>query len=226
MIAENHYDPYDGLLLVGPALSERFFQMAKLQLNHKPMVPILYLTTQDEVEPVQTYLEKLDKNGVIPAFWIVKRLGHLNVSSDEELFAFRALVDYADNKRIPMKKDIVLLSDYTASTAVFKDGGAYTKVAEIQKEGNIDTEFIVSDVERLGIKRGGKFTVTFGGNAYRVHLGLVYSDVPKGEWIAFFRSDGKLRIARNYESAVKLLGCAVGDMVLISLEDPSASFHP
>ena len=37
----------------------------------------------------------------------------------------------------------------------------------------------------------------------------------KGEWIAFFKEDGLLKIARNLENAAKVLGCNKGDQVFI-----------
>jgi len=216
LIAENHFDKYTGLLLIDPALSDRIVNAYKLKLVYKPMIPILFLCNKDEIAASQAYLDKLEQNAVMPAFWIVKRDGHVNVNDEEELLAFRALVDYANQKPIAMKKELLIIPQDKLSVALFKDGGAYSKVIRIHPNyGNIDTELVPSDIEKLGIKKGDTFIVKFGEKAFNVYLGITFGDVPKGEWIAFFKEDGLLKIARNHDSAVKLLNCKEGDMVFV-----------
>ena len=73
-----------------------------------------------------------------------------------------------------------------------------------------------ADFQKLNIKKGDRFTVQFGDKKARVLLGTTFGDVPKGEWIAFFKEDGLLKIARNFDIAVKILGCKEGDMVFIT----------
>lgn len=93
---------------------------------------------------------------------------------------------------------------------------ASCRVIAINPEwGNIDTAFVYPDLERLGISKGTVFTVQFEGKSFRVMMGNIYDDVPKGEWVAFITAEGFLRIARNLDSAAKLLGCKPGDNIII-----------
>ena len=210
LISEKYPEKYEGILAVCPAIGSLF------EVNYKPMVPMVFLSNQNEVATVEKYLAKLDKNAVAPGFWIVKRDGHCIVSADEELLAFRAAVDHSDKKPIEMRKDFLIGQVDMPSAALFKDGGAYSKVTRLHPSyGNLDTEFVQADVKKMGIKKGDKFAVRYGNNEYKMLLGITYSDVPKGEWIAFFTADGFLKIARNLASASELLGCKEGDKIFI-----------
>ena len=209
-IAEKFNKDYDGALCVDPAIRE------KLNFTHQPMIPVLFLSNQNEADQVKGYLDKLDKAAVPPAFWIVKRDGHLNVNAHEHLAAFTALVNLVEGKAIAMKKDIRIIPQDNPSKAIFKNNGVYSKVLRVHpKYGNLDTEIIPADFDRLGIKKGDTFTVQFGNHKAEVLLGTTFGDVPKGQWIAFFKEDGLLKIARNFDSAVKVLKCNKGDRVFI-----------
>ena len=130
----------------------------------------------------------------------------MNINPLEHLEAFTALVDYAAGKSIAMSKDILIIPQDKPSVVVFKDNGLYSRITRVHpKYGNLDTQVIPGDFQKLNIKKGDRFTVKFGDK-----------DVPKGEWIAFFKEDGLLKIARNFDSAVKILGCKEGDMVFIA----------
>lgn len=210
-LAESYHQDYAGALCIDPAIREQ------LNFTRKPMIPVLFLSNQNEADQVKGYLDKLDKEAVSPAWWIVKRDGHLNVNPLEHLEAFTALVDYADGKSIAMTKDILIIPQDKPSVALFKNGGIYSRITRVHpKFGNLDTEVIPADFQKLDIKKGDTFTVQFGDKKARVLLGTTFGDVPKGEWIAFFKEDGLLKIARNFDSAVKVLGCKEGDMVFIS----------
>ena len=210
MISEKYPEKYDGILAVCPVLGLLF------EVNNKPMIPIVFLSNQDEVATVKKYLANLDKSAVTPGFWVVKRDGHCIKSADEELLAFRATVDHSEKKPIEMRKDILMGQADRPSVALFKDGGAYSTITRLHPSyGNLDTEFVPADVKRMGIEKGDKFTVRYGNNEYKVPLESTYSDVSKGEWVAFFTVDGYLKIARYYANAAELLGCKEGDMILI-----------
>jgi len=210
-LAERYHQDYAGALCIDPAIREQ------LNFTHKPMIPILFLSNLNEADQVKGYVNKLDKDAVTPAWWIVKRSGHLNVNPLEHLEAFTALVDYADGKTIAMTKDILIIPQDKPSVAVFKDNGIYSRITRVHpKYGNLDTQIIPADFQKLNIKKGDRFTVQFGDKKARVLLGTTFGDVPKGEWIAFFKEDGLLKIARNFDSAVKILGCKEGDMVFIA----------
>jgi hypothetical protein len=106
---------------------------------------------------------------------------------------------------------------HVASTATFADGRAYASVLSLSEEfGNIYTAFVDSDLERLGISRGDYFTFGRDDKTFRVLLGKTYSDVPRGQWVAFFEDDASLKVARNLENAAATAGCAAGDTVFIA----------
>lgn len=102
--------------------------------------------------------------------------------------------------------------------AIHDSSSGTGRVIAINPEwGNIDTDFMYPDLERLGIRKGAIFTVQFKDKSFRVMMATTYDDVQQGEWVAFITPDGFLRIARNVESAVKLLGCKQGDRIIIKL---------
>ncbi len=101
------------------------------------------------------------------------------------------------------------------SVAEMKDGGAYGKVLSISSEfGNINTEFIDSDLKALGIEPESYFRMKYNKFSVKVFFGKNYSDVPNGDWVALWR-DRRLRIARNSENAAQTLGCQEGDKLFI-----------
>ena len=81
--------------------------------------------------------------------------------------------------------------------------------------GNVDTSFSTGDLATLGVKRGDTFQVGFAGKRFDVYLGDTYSDVPKGDWVAFITAKGKLRIARNLDDAATALGVKKGDTITL-----------
>jgi hypothetical protein len=210
-LSERHHQDYAGALCIDPAIREQ------LNFTHKPMIPILFLSNLNEVDQIKGYVDKLAKDAVMPAHWVVKRTGHLNINPGEHLEAFTSLVDYTAGKSITMTKHILIIPQDKPSRAVFKDNGLFSKVTRVHpKYGNLDTQIIPADFQKLNIKKGNRFTVQFGDKKVWVLLGTTFGDVPKGEWIAFFKEDGLLKIARNFDSAVKILGCKEGDMVFIA----------
>ncbi|MBA3031231.1 MAG: hypothetical protein FP816_20785 [Desulfobacteraceae bacterium] len=210
-LCEKHSAEYAGALIIDPAIRE------ELGFSLKPMIPILFLSNQKEADAVKGYAADLKMDAVKPAHWVVKRDGHLNVNAEEELAAFKALVEYAGGKDIAMEQSLLIIPKDKPSLAVFADGGAYTKITRVHpKYGNLDTEFTPGDAAGIGLEKGKPFTVIFAEKKYKVLLGTSFGDVSKGEWIAFFQQDGLLKIARNFESAAALLGCKDGDILLIT----------
>lgn len=82
--------------------------------------------------------------------------------------------------------------------------------------GNIDTDIKPESLAPLGIKEGDSVTLTFGDKKFDVYIGESYSDVPKGDWVAFITtSNGTLRIARNLDNAARSLGVKEGDTITL-----------
>lgn len=207
-MAETHGQEYDGAVAVGAALGV----LGPID-KFDPKMPVLYLTNQSETTGPRSYVDKAASATVKPAFWLVKRDGHCNTTGEEELAALRALIAYKNTGKIAFDRDGTIIPKPPASVARFEDNRAF---ARVKKRGNILTEFVAADLERLGIKKGDMFRVSFGDKTVTVLLGTTYSDVPKGEWIAFVQAEGLLKIARNWEDAAGTLGCKEGDELCIS----------
>jgi len=104
-----------------------------------------------------------------------------------------------------------------ASVAEFRDGGGYGRIIEVEASfGNLQTSFVESDMSGLGIAAGASFSLRFGDTVYDVLFGKDFSDVSRGEWVAFVAPDGTLTIARNFASAHDACECSAGDMVFIA----------
>lgn len=209
-IAETRADKYDGAVAVGAALS-----IESASYTFDPKMPILFLTNQSETSDVKAYISKAARSTVKPAFWLVKRDGHCATTEKEDISAFRALVAYRNTGKIEFEKDGTIVPKPPSSVARLKDGMAFAKVKHDHSYVNLQTEFVADDLEKLGIKKHGKFQVSFGEKSFIVLYGTTYNDVPQGEWIAFINADGYLKIARNYESSAKALGCKENDTICI-----------
>lgn len=90
-----------------------------------------------------------------------------------------------------------------------------TVVAIDDEYGNIETDLGPAAIEELGLSMGDTFPVGAGDNEVKVYLGSTYSDVPRGDWVAFITSGGNLQIARNFENAAATLDVKVGDTITL-----------
>jgi S-adenosylmethionine hydrolase len=91
-----------------------------------------------------------------------------------------------------------------------------TIIAITSEYGNVTTDITADALAKEGIEHGGKFQLRYDGKTYEVTLATTYSDVEKGEWVAFIIEEiGSLRLARNLENAATTLDCAEGDTVSI-----------
>lgn len=82
--------------------------------------------------------------------------------------------------------------------------------------GNIYTNFVPSDLERIGINLGDTFTVTHKAQSHPITYAKAYSDVPYEAWVAFIDSEGHVQISRNYANAAETLSAQSGDPLLLS----------
>ena len=215
LIAETQPEEYDGVLAIGAALSLQDPHHPYL-LTYVPRIPLLFLSNQNEVTGPREYVQKAGKASVLPALWYVARDGHVNVTHAEHEAAIRALIRYIETGRIKHSKDATIHPAVRESSAKFKDGGAYGKVTKIHPSyGNLNPEFIEADLKTLRLAPNSHFQVKFREKSFKVFLGTTYSDVPRGEWVAFLTAEGNLKIARNFANAAKALGCQSGDMIFI-----------
>ncbi len=79
-------------------------------------------------------------------------------------------------------------------------------VAHVDHWGNLVTNIRQDLIERADISPGDGIVILTGGENVDAVFGTTYSDVPKGEWIAFVSSLGRMEIAINMDSAADALG--------------------
>ena len=157
LIAETAPEGYDGLLALGAALQVRDAEQPH-EWSYTPRLPLLFLSNQNESEGPQSYIQKAVKAPSVPVFWSVARDGHVNLREIERETALRALDAYLDTGAIERDKDATIAPDHVSS-AEFVEGGAYTKIESISSTyGNINTEFIESDLQQLGISSQNPFS--------------------------------------------------------------------
>jgi len=216
MLAETRRDDYDGAVAVGAALQVHDRENP-YRLNYRPQIPLLFLTNRSELSGPTIYVRHASKAASPPALWIVKRDGHVNVNDPEQRAALDAIVGYAETGKIARKKDGTVPMGNQPSVAHFRDGKAHANVTGTSESfGNIYSQFVQHDLTALGIAEGSDFTVGMGDASFNIRLAKTYSDVPRGEWVAFIRADGKLQVARNYANASETLGCKAGDEIYIA----------
>jgi hypothetical protein len=220
LITETRADDYHGALAKGAALSIRD-PGKPFRLSSTPKIPLLFLSNQDEIEPVRAYAEQASQAPVTPAVWEVKRDGHVKINDREHEAALRALDRFVETGNIERNRDATIPPPPAVSSAEFKDGGAYCGINNISSDfGNINTDLIEKDLQKLGIALRSSFTVTLRDTTISAVLGTTYGDVPRGEWVGFISWEGTLRLARNYDNAAKTLGCREGDRLLIKHSEP------
>lgn len=220
LIAETRADDYHGALAKGASLTIRDLNRP-FHISSTPKIPLLFLSNQDEIGPIQAYAEQASQAPVTPAVWEVKRDGHVNINDREHEAALRALDQFVETGKIERNMDATIPPHPAISSAEFKDGGAYCRISNITTDfGNINTDLIEKDLQKLGITLRSSFTVTFGDTTVSVVSGTTYGDAPRGEWVGFISWEGTLRLARNYDNAAKTLGCQEGGRLFIKQSKP------
>ena len=216
MIAETHAGDYDGVLLVGAVLSLHD-KDDPYRMTYRPAMPMLFLTNQSELNSASVYVRHASSGDKPVALWTVKRDGHCNVNDPEVAAAIAALVKCSQTGQIDREKDGTVSMADRPSVAVLRDGHAYGRAGKTSEGyGNIYTSFVMADLARLGVTPRSRFIVGKGDRSFVVMLATTYSDVPRGEWVAFITADGTLEVARNFENAAQTLGCSAGDEIFIA----------
>jgi pimeloyl-ACP methyl ester carboxylesterase len=219
LMAERSLKTYHGVLAKGAALGMSDSR-TPFKLTYTPQLPLLFLSNQDEVAQVRRYAEKVDNDSIAPVVWKIERDGHVNINAREHEAALRALDRWVGTGEVERNAEATMPNPPAISKAVFRNGGAHGSVTEVTSDfGNINTDFIIADLEKIGIDRRDTFTVKSGSNSVSVVLGTDYGDVSRGEWVAFISWEGMLRIARNFDNAAEGLGCKTGDSISIMAID-------
>jgi pimeloyl-ACP methyl ester carboxylesterase len=224
LIAESlHSERFTAVVAAGAAIQVVDPQFTALTLTHAPRIPVVFLTNRSELDGPAAYVaaarERAEPETVQPVLWKVLRDGHVNVNAPERLAALEAVVAWAATGVSPGDLDDATVEiDTGPSTAAFlADGSLRATVRDLSRvHGNLYTDLQPADFLRLGIARGGPFTLAAPGGTFTVFYGTTYSDVPQGEWIAFPTADGTVMIARNRANAAETAGLAIGDTFAVA----------
>jgi hypothetical protein len=114
-------------------------------------------------------------------------------------------VEVASCLQLPLPRPVMAVGSITG------------QVIQIDHFGNLRTNITQAAVERLA--SSGQVTVSIRGQ--QVSLGRIYAEVDPGCLLALIDSAGYLELAVNRDSAAQVLGCAVGEPVLVSCLDKS-----
>jgi pimeloyl-ACP methyl ester carboxylesterase len=214
LIAEREPGLYAGALAIGAAL-----QIADgtngMTLTRRPRIPLVFLSNRSEFDGPKNYAAAV-KDAVSPALRRVDRDGHVNVNSRERADALKALVRMADGRREVTSTDGTRAPKPGRSAAVFANGSATGRVAKVNPfYGNLTLDLIASDLQKLGIQPRTRFKLTLGGQTVDILHGSDFSDVARGEWVAFIDAEGKVFVSKNWESAARATGVSAGDAVIV-----------
>jgi len=96
------------------------------------------------------------------------------------------------------------------STATLKDGVAQGEIITIDRFGNLNTSFVATDLESLGLSPGSRLRISACGSTLDTLLGEELFDVRPGEWVSFLSPQGTLLVGKSFASAAAELGCEAG----------------
>jgi len=181
----------------------------------RPGVPLLLVSNRSEMVSPRDYAFRANTAPVKPSLWRLERDGHVNINGAERLQAVRAMDQWLDTGRRPpgdppYGQDVTVDRSGRPSVAEATAQGLLgTVVAVDPAYGNVDTDFVVADLDSLGIDR--RFRVRSGETTRRIYFGDSYDDVEVGKLVAFINADGGLRLAVNQGNAARKLVCGPGD---------------
>ncbi len=150
----------------------------------------------------------------------------LNIKQDSNYFTFpardrfvKAACHLASGHAIAELGDIMQeLTEKFLYQPVVKDSVIQGKAIQIDAYGNIFTNISKQLFLDTAMKR--KFSLIVKRPGYQINkIRDAYDDVPEGEMLALFASNGYLQIAINRGRASSLLGVEVDDHVMVSFED-------
>ncbi len=224
---------YHGAIAVGAALDVKD-PNSTLGLNLHPRIPLLFLSNQSEFEGPRNYTESklpVDEDVVRPILFRVARDGHVNVNQRERLAARRALDLWLDRGRaaVPGASPTLRFFDATvppspspSKVVAHADGRGFdARVIEVNGiYGNVILDAQPADFAAAGIGPMLRFQVTAHEKSYRVLLGRDFTNVKRGQWVAFPDAEGFILLSRNYADAAGVARLVVGDTVAIRRYGP------
>lgn len=201
-----------GLMIEDPA--------SPYSYSYRPGVPVLFMSNQSEIEPAHKYAAKAGSHGEAVAVWNIARDGHINFNREEFIAAVKGLDRWVETGEPLQTQDATIASAQEVSTARFADGGVYTEVIAVDPAfGNLTVALVEADFARLGVALGQKFIIKAGNKEYSATHVKTFSDVPKGEWLAFRNAEGHYVVAINFGSAGNVSGLKPGDTIFLKRKE-------
>ncbi len=224
LITENEPDRFQGALAIGAALQIKD-PLYPVEKTYQPKAPLLFLSNQSEVAGPAAYLAKATEASIKPMLWKVSRDGHVNINETERSMALTALIEWITTNTITESEDITYIPPNAARDVHFKEGKFVGEIIDISPNyGNIFINLNTEDFTKLGIQRGMTFQLSIGEKTTEVVYGTTYSDVEKGEWVAFPTADNVTRVAINFGNASEALDAHIDDTISVSnIDSPSPS---
>ena len=218
LLCESEPKKFAGAVAVGAALGIEEGGK-KLPLSGQPQAPIVFLNNRSELEPVATYVKQA--KGVVPIARTVDRDGHVNVNQAELGAALKVLNYWVSTRQRPAEApaDLTLPPYPRPSTmkALTAGTGEAFMVLRHPIYGNVTLDVQAADFQAMGLRAGDSFRLSHGDKAVEVKFGKTYSDVPKGQWVAFFDGEDRLLVALNSGNAADTLGLKVGEKAVIAV---------
>jgi pimeloyl-ACP methyl ester carboxylesterase len=211
-LAEHAPEGFDGGLamgayLFGPIVSEgESSKEFNATLSGIPAFPILYLTNTSELEGPVGYIELAKNSSMTPVLRKIQRSGHVNQNKAEQAAGLAALVTWVEEGMIDREKDGTILGTPTSTAEIANGRGTSIAQILVPVYGNFISNFIAEDMATLQIAPGDQFHLQVNDQTVSVLMGSNYTDVPVGEWVAFWEAEGYLLFCRNYKNAVETLG--------------------
>ncbi|MGJ8658144.1 MAG: SAM hydroxide adenosyltransferase [Akkermansiaceae bacterium] len=203
----------DGVLTTGAALQNFPKKGLSKKISYAPKVPIILLINQEANRPMsEHYFKKAGEENC--ALWKIERLGHCNVSDLEKVEAIKALERWHAGKAVLRQKNATLPTAEHPSTASFALMGSASNVSE--SWGNIETSFVKGDLTKLEAELNDKLLVSVGAKSHAVTLARHYSEVAKGQGVAYITSEGFLEVMIFGERLAEKLKAKAGDRIVLS----------
>lgn len=235
LIAEQPPDHYHGAVAVDPALQARE-PNGTTSFNLQPQIPLVFLANQGELDASRRYVTAPFDRTIRPVLLEVTRPGHDNVSQRERLVAIRALLALIDRQPVvlPGVSGTPAFFDATqqplpgpSQVRLLNEGGFEARVTEVTGVfGNLALNAQPDDFARADIAPGTWFELTAGERPYRVFYGRDFTDVKRGQWVAFPNADGFCYLGRNRDNAAATAGLKTGDLIVIRRLSSDALAEP
>ncbi len=211
---------FAGALILGRGLDLIEPDASSAPLTFRPETPILLLTNSDETQAPAAYKKQVLKEqpDAPIALWIVETPGHILFTSEEILAATQALLEMVAGKPVePFRKFSIPALEPTSIAQLNKNGrSARSEVIDISPTyGNLDVFITPGDLKAMGIAQGDIFEFTTRDQTYKVKWATSYSEVARGEWVAFINEFKRLQVAINRGSAARVADLSIGDPVTV-----------